>query len=267
MKLIQLEEIYQSALEYIGNSVEEANKLTVNYYRRDVYEGGIWTGTAGPVDKEFEAFVHSRYGENSPIRATDPVTREPIDTPHMMATMSAIISDFIWVGMHTQDYAGWAGDLYTVAIDAYDHRNEPKYAGSNLLESTYNAAYAHIGSRSLESNMKFEDWLSDFDAVNIAKEVLSDPSMSIVDIIRNYYEEEVFTRYNRFFNNKFVSNEDTLRLAARSAMVSLDPALVSLRIVLGTDTNVPNYTDEEGIKIADAFSDKLMEHVRNEVSM
>ncbi|PLR96944.1 hypothetical protein [Bacillus sp. T33-2] len=67
---------------------------------------------------------------------------------------------------------------------------------------------------------------------------------------------------NRIFNAKFGSSEDAMRQAARDIMISVRPDLYSMRTALHTvGMAAPDYSEEEGIAIADAFTDKIMELV------
>lgn len=261
----QLGEIQLIALQYTNGNIIEANYLTTNYYRRIRYEGIAWTLTSGPFNEDFESFVHNSVGENSFVWATDPVTKtDIIDFPHMMATISALLyANLPLVGPTQQDLAGWGGDLFTVSIDVYANRD--KYSG-DLNQITYQAAYEYIGTKTLNGNFTHPDFLGDIDAINISKILLHDETKPILNAVQEYYQNQVFLRYNPFFQNKFNGDESTMRNNAEEIMVGdnadIEAARQALRGSMGMEA--PYYTDEEGRIIANAFADKVLDLVRNE---
>lgn len=257
----QLGEIQLLALQYANGDVAYANKLTTNYYRRVRYESEIWTLTSGEFNKDFEEFVHNSVGQNSFIYINDPVTRLTIDTPHMLATISALLyANLPLVGTTQQDLAGWGGDLFTVSIDVYNHRNEATYTG-DINEKTYKAAYEYIGTKTLDGNFTYEDFAGDVDAVNIASMLLADSTKPILSAVQEYYESQVFTRYSRFIVNKFNGNTDTMRKNAEDIMVSENPDIKSARQALrgSMGMSAPYYTTSEGIIMGNAFADKIID--------
>lgn len=256
----QLTQIQLLALQYSNSNehqVHSANLLTTDYYRRITYEDGIWLLINGPINKEFEEFVHNSIGQNALIRFIEPIEKMVIDTPHMMATLSALLySNLPIVGLRMQDLAGWAGDLYTVASDVYKHRDDSKYTGT-LEERTYQAAYDYIGSKTGDGNFKYEDLLADVDAINIAAILLADSSKPIVSAVKDYYQYEASNRYSKFYQNKFNSDESKLRAAAEEILIGNDPDIKAARQILKGENGI-DYSESEGKIIAKAFADKIL---------
>lgn len=261
----QLYEIQLLGLQYTNNDINEANKLTTNYYRRKRYESLIWTLTSGQFDKGFEEYVISAVGENSFVYATDPVSKtEVIDFPHLMATLSALLyANLPLVGTTQQDLAGWGGDLFTVAADVY--KNRDKYSGDNETR-TYKAAYDLIGTKTSAGNFDNSDFLGDIDAINIAQILLNNKTKPILNAVQEYYNSLVFSRYKLFYKNKFNSNENNLRLNASNIMIGDNPDITAARVALrgSMQMEVPYYTEEEGEIIANAFADKILDLVASE---
>jgi peptidoglycan hydrolase-like protein with peptidoglycan-binding domain len=258
----QLGQIQLLALQYADGNKYQANYLTTNYYRRIRYEGKEWTITSGPFDQDFEEFVHNSVGENSFIWATDPVSKaDVIDFPHMMATISALLyANLPLVGSTMQDLSGWGGDLFTVSADVYENRDNDRYSG-DVSDRTYQAAYDYIGTKQYSGQFSHPDFLSDIDAINIAKALLNDESVMILTAIKDYYENDVANRFSLFFENKFSSNKSTMTEYAEEILIGLDPDIVLARQALrgSMGMNAPYYSDEEGRLMAKAFSDKIMD--------
>lgn len=256
----QLTQIQLLAMQYTNSDVHQANYLTTNYYRRIAYDDTLWTLTSGPFDKEFEKFVHESIGQNALIRFIDPIDKMNIDSVHLMATLSSLLYT-IWpiVGVRMQDLSGWGGDLYTVAIDAFTSRESSEYTGT-LEERTYQAAYDYIGTKTKDGNFTYEDFVADVDAVNIATILLSNTSKTIVDTIKEYYDNESANRYLKFFQNKFEGDESKLRAAAEEIMIGNDLDIETARQMLRgkNGMEVPYYSKSEGKMIAKAFSDKVL---------
>lgn len=256
----QLTQIQLLAMEYTNSDVHRANYLTTNYYRRIAYESPLWTLTSGSFDTEFEKFVHENIGQNALIKFIDPIDKMNIDSAHLMATLSSLLYTTLpIVGVRMQDLAGWGGDLYTVAIDAFTSRESSDYTGT-LEERTYQAAYDYIGTKTKVGNFTYEDFAADVDAVNIATILLSDTSKTIEDAFKEYYDNESANRYLKFFHNKFEGDEFKLRAAAEEIMIGNDPDIeIARQMLRGIDgMKVPYYTKFEGQMIAKAFSDKVL---------
>lgn len=267
----QLNQTYQAAIDFQLEDPSGANQtpseLVTNYYRKGVYSGSQWTILVGPYNKDFETYVENLHGARTFIKPIDPNTMEPVDIQHLMATLSALKYGALYVGLTLEDFAGWAGDLYTVAKDVFRTRDGERYTGT-LLERTYQSAYEHIGTNTLDSNFELEDVLSDIDAVNIARKMSSDNT--IVDVINEYYISGYRTRFNSFYNAKYGSNAQILRQAAIDVMVGTineTPQMAAGRWLLKNTFSVPDFTDEEGKAIANAYTEKILYYVRNEIDM
>lgn len=263
----QLSEFQILALEYAQGNLAQANYLTTNYYRRVHYESELWTLISGPIIKDFHNYVHNSVGENSFVWATDPSTKLSIDTPHMVATISALLYTYFPIGKATQqDLAGWGGDLLTLVKDVMKNRNSSRYSG-NLHERTYQCAIDYIGTTTLEGEFDFADLTADADAINISKVLIENESKPILNAVQDYYEgNDVFSRYTRFLNNRFSGSESTLRNTAIEILNGNDVFLTPAREAFKDAFSVPDYSLEEGEIIGNAFADKILTLVQNEAN-
>lgn len=256
----QLGQISLLAIQYSQSDIYNPNYLVTNYYRRKAYTDSLWALLAGSINKDFEKFVNSSLGDQEFVNGVDPVTRMPIDSDHMFATLSALLyANLPLVSLTVKDLAGWAGDLITVAIDVYKHKDNPKYDGD-----VYKCALDYIGTKTKVGYFPFEDLLADVDAINISKPLLEDTSKLIYPVTREYYEGNVSSRFTQFFKNRFNENEEILRKQARDYMVGIQPDIWSARNMFKKVFNVPDYNEDEGIKIANAFADLIISFVDKE---
>lgn len=266
----QLNSLYEVAVGYkeLHETSSSANELVTNYYRRINYDDLGWDFITGPFNTDFEEFVHNTYGETSFLWPVDPVTQENIDIQHLMATLAALQFGTLLAGATIEDFAGWAGDLVTMARNVMNTRDADRYYGGDLLQRTYESAFEHVGTATLESQFSLTDLLADVDAVSIAKYLVDNPNATIVQAFQWYYDGPCLTRFNRFFSIKYSSNEYYMRESTTKVMISEEIVYTAGRTFLqGTGHDYPFYTGEEGIAIANGYTDKLMMLISNEVNM
>ncbi|GIN91599.1 hypothetical protein J22TS1_26500 [Siminovitchia terrae] len=260
----ELKRIFDLAMEYTGDAIQQANYLVTNYYRKERYAGGIWTYTTGGIVKEFKDFVNTNYKDVKEFKNfIDPKSRHFVDTEHLMATLSSILytPDIPFVGVHVKGLAGWAGDLFTSMIEVYEIRENESY------DATYAAGLKVIGARDIDSHFSYDDYLSDIDALNIGKQLDGDITLSIYDAFVDHFRGNgVMTRIADFFETKFKSSkanaeDDAVVYLNSVANVDIAFARAMLR---SPELPVPHYTDEEGRALAKAWADKLYTDVLNE---
>lgn len=256
----QLGKIQLLALQNTENWIWKANYLVANYYRRNNYRSPLWTPTSGPFDEDFEAYVNNALGDNPFIKPIDPVTKTAIDIEHTMATLSALLvyEGVPLIGVRVQDFAGWAGDLYTMAKDVAVNRYLPEYRDLEWDQATYQCAYDFVGSNSEYAiNFSQEDLLGDVDAVNVAQLLLNDPSATLFSKVTEYFDGTgVLKRFRNFFKNKFNVDIETMRANALEILVGDDPELLAARIALGEEFE-NSYDHNDAIQIANGFTDKI----------
>ncbi|MCD7035363.1 DUF1906 domain-containing protein [Metabacillus sp. GX 13764] len=271
--LKMLRSIFELAMEYTGNAIQQANYLVSNYYKKSHYDMGIWAFTTGGIDQGFVDFVKNKGKEVLGDQFTDiidPITKNNIDIQHLMATLSSLLysPDIPFVGVHIKDLAGWAGDLFTVMIEVYNHRDDVKYEQyGDLLERTYRAALDVIGTSETPSHFSYSDYAGDMDALNIAKILDNDITMNIFDAFYNYYESGgVLKRIQNFFENKFSSDVSEVENIAITYLNDSFPELdiAYARNKLREDDPVPEYTKDEGKELAKAWKDKLLKDLSKE---
>lgn len=256
----QFGKIQLLALQYTNNWIWKSNYLVTNYYRRHKYIDSKWTYTSGPFDEEFEAYVNSSLGDNPFINLIDPVTKISLDMEHSMATLSALMvyEGVPIIGVSVQDFAGWAGDLYTMAKDVAVNRYLPQYQGLEWDQATYQCAYDSVGSESEYAiNFSLEDLLGDADAVNLAQLLLDDPNATLYSKVVEYYNGTgVQKRFRDFFVNEFGADTEQMRSGALDVLISADPDLIAARVALGEEY-ANSYDDNDAQQMANGFTDKI----------
>ncbi|MGH1325452.1 glycoside hydrolase domain-containing protein [Bacillus pretiosus] len=260
--LNELGKIQILALEYTKGDLYLANYLVTNYYRQGRYVGKAWTLTSGPLDEKFAAFVNDTMGKGPRKNGVDPISGLEMDTPHMMATLSGVLfANYPIVGANVQDFAGWAGDLFTVTTDAFVYRGRYGDGKIDMNQKTYLAAYDFIGGKSEEAlNFDYKDLLGDVDAFNIGKMLKENAKLTIYEATKLYYSGPVMNRYTQFFKGKFKNDYNTMKTDAENVMNGMSIELIAIREALravNPKLLVPHYTDEEGNMIAKAFADKI----------
>ena len=99
------------------------------YYKSSTAKGIAWETIAGPIDSGFMKYMenHNEYSFlQGDVVFTDPYSGNRIDFSHMIATLNANTFDRPGMGLIDKDlnaFAGWAGDLVTLAGDAQANKN------------------------------------------------------------------------------------------------------------------------------------------------
>lgn len=245
---------YSSGLD--EKTVLKANHLTTTYYRANRYDDFRWDILSGKIDRDYVSYVEKAIGNTEFIDVIDPVDKVSLDVRHLMATLSSILySNFANLDTLINDFSGWGGDLITVMNEVVSEREN--YTGT-LVEKTYKAAYDYIGHPS-EGHFDYDDLLADVDALNISIKMKENPLSFIHNIFPEYYKFESRNRFRTFFDLRFNGDEEKLYEDAVEMMTGNGPVISTLRESLQLEGEVaPEYTDEEGIMVAKAFTDKFM---------
>lgn len=187
-----LDTLHQLARQYDSSN---QIKLTLQFIRREVYNGSLWDTVAGEINQGFVNYVRSNNTYIYNFFTTQSLSIYdcdycPIDFLHLCATMNGIIvgGGTYWktliVGQtHVRNLAGWAGDLQTLVVDTYVLTN-----ASNDYNAFYNAFYQIMGSEQYSFGMK--DLLADIDAFNFANNWIS-----------NYWQSNLFGSACRYYYN------------------------------------------------------------------
>lgn len=190
----ELEKLYNLAFKYGAKSDDEALDLTLQYLREvGNYNGTIcetpsevvdfikWTYVAGSIDKNFVNYA-SKYVNNDYLQSFNTPGMENLkyDFYHFAATLHALlhnVNETEWTEMDyvIDRYAGWAGDLSTLAADTKNNGSS-----GNLNEVAENL----MGSEG--STFSYIDYIADIDAVNVSETILNGKS-NFLEIIDNYF--------------------------------------------------------------------------------
>ncbi|HLR10257.1 MAG TPA: glycoside hydrolase domain-containing protein, partial [Sporosarcina sp.] len=260
----ELKIIYDLAMEYTGRVRPRANYLVANYYKKESYANDLWAYVSGGIVVDFVDYVKVNYKDVTEFKnLIDPVSRKVIGIEHLMATLSAELyfPDVPIIGNHVKGFAGWAGDMVSVMIDVHRERSDDSF------DSTYDASVDHIGAKTKVSNFSYDDYMADIDAVNIGKN-LYNPALSITEAFTNYYEKgEVMTRFSDFYQSMFKSKKEDAQSSAEVYLNStslLHTDIKVFREMFISHFKVPEYTEEDGIAVAKAWSERISFDAMNE---
>jgi len=176
-----LDELMSLANRYVseGKSKVNPNLLTLQYIRKDRYSSGSWQMLAGSIDNNFVTYVNNNK-ENTVSFSDiiDPVTGKTIDFVHAMASIN-VYKKATWNML--QEYACWAGDLCTLAVQVNNYASSGQYTLDELIEYSKKL----LGSEESTSSFGLSDMLADVDAVNI-KNIMND-TISLEKAVYDYY--------------------------------------------------------------------------------
>ena len=185
--------IYNEAMSYTNNNIENSNKLVLQYLRdrADGAYGGQfgnisttvnavqWSMVAGDIDKNFVKLIENKYGKPQ-IEFNDPSTQKVYDLKHFAATLNAIMHTTVTDNLTGYDdyidiYAGWGGDMvsFSESIASANTDNKLQWAKEKIC-TEYNTRF------------KINDYFADIDAVNISK-LFNLKNTSISSAFYNYF--------------------------------------------------------------------------------
>ncbi|MBM7597690.1 peptidoglycan hydrolase-like protein with peptidoglycan-binding domain [Virgibacillus halotolerans] len=253
----QIDDIYEIALKYSDNSQAKANELLCQYLRHRVFNGVLWVASAGKIDTDFIEQVDKQLHAPTIVDPFDINHKVSLETPHLAASLNSIL--FIWnSNSFISDFAGWAGDLLTVAGESVDAVDDSRYS------TVYDAAYNLIGNRDAsKSTFTLKDLIVDVDALNMGA-TLRRNLQPLNKVIKEYYGKlgEYNRRYNSFLINRFFDqNEeqsyDHLLDEATDILNSKTSLIDAARVLFKNHFEVTSYTEEEGVEVARAFRDVI----------
>lgn len=144
---------------------------------------------------------------------------------------------------HINNLSGWAGDLQTLMIDAYDELD-----GSNNYDVFYNKFYSLIGKNSFS----MADMYADTDAYNIYK-MLYD--YSLTEAFEIYFQRGYNTRFKNFTNYWC---ED--KITSLVSIYTNNDYIIIHWPLFGSY----NFKENQSKAAQDAFVKFLMERINNE---
>ena len=184
-----LKDLYRYVLSYKGAGVKETNMLLLEYLRHlapdnkygsDVATTDMWAIVAGPRDYELCRTIDAITSfKEDDFRFKDPSNNQVIyDTLHFAATLNALLynvvdPEFIDFDSFIDDYAGWAGDAITFALDVKELSLDQSQA--NELICTTN-----------DSHFSLADYYADVDAVVFAK-MLKEDEIPLPEMFFKYF--------------------------------------------------------------------------------
>ena len=200
-----------------GYAQRYANQAVLHYVIGNRFYGSgfakniAWSVVAGPIDTEAQDYLATFEGYDYLKTAvfTDPSSGDEIDFVHMMATIGAhCYFTFCLDGNMDADlnaYAGWAGDLITLAGDV---QNEYKKTNKDIGEIT-----REMLKGSMKSSFSNSDLLADIDAIFIADYMNDTP---IYEALETYYIDSYKSRYSLFLDRQFGGSQSLLQDTANS---------------------------------------------------
>lgn len=208
--LNNISDLYDVAMLYNPSS-QDAILLTLQFMRREKYNGGNWVTVAGEIDDQFVAYVQTNYpniydtftvGKDEDYLFKDPSQMGEIDAPHLCATLNGLLYDStgfksaVAGEANVDNLCGWAGDLQTLCIDVLDYTNN-----SNEFDTIYDATLFLLGHQnSSVTSFSMSDLLADVDAYNIYNLLCSNET-NLSSVFNYYYSTGYNTRFTDFTNS------------------------------------------------------------------
>ena len=183
-------DIYELALDYTNNNINQSNLLTLEYLRylkggqygsSDGEYGSAWNKMAGNIDSTFCNIVNTALGNNIDLSFHDPIkTNVEYDLLHFAATLNALLYPVIDEELELFDaivdhFAGWAGDVVTFGDDIRINGNVQDWANASICSET------------VSSSFTLEDYLADADAVIISSMLLNNTNLSLPSAFIKYF--------------------------------------------------------------------------------
>jgi|GEM_PF-2227018 len=180
-----------------------ANQAVLIHLINDVYyEAGFkqelaWSYVSGAIDAEYLTDVSNRSDYSFLVNTKffyDPDSGDKIDFIHMLATISAYNNEDN--SIIPAAYAGWAGDLISLAGDIQEKYNAGKI-------DDINKRVKELLSSGSGSRFALDDFLADIDAVSICEYM---QSMPIYEAFEKYYSSAYKKRFEHFRDIEFGAN-------------------------------------------------------------
>lgn len=255
----------------------------------DDYTGDNWPVVGGEIDNSFVDYVRSNdyelylyFSNLDYIYANE--YGELVDIKHFAATFTVYayktgltdakyfdygkwydvienVAKSMMFEYNFDNLGGWAGDLQTLMIDAYDELN-----GDNDYNNFYDKIYSMIGSSAFSFSMP--DMYADTDSYNIFVLLKTNRSNSLGEAFESYYSSGYKRRYSSFTNNwsDFTIQNLVETYTNTTYWVDVDLLRWPLFTRYTKDGTPIKYTfsEEQSQASADAFVNYLIEHINQE---
>jgi hypothetical protein len=184
---------------------KDTNRRVMEWLRHPVYDNDQWTAAVGEPDRKFYDYVNGHRDDVKlvPLESfSAPTSPGPVQirVAHWGATMNGVFvrgagtSSGGLVGHG--DMTGWGGDLITFygewLRDIKQQADPYKYCQDKLF---------HEGT-----TFKMQDLIEDVDAFNIAIKLRADDTLTINDVVSQYYSGAATptkTRYKDFYSSRY----------------------------------------------------------------
>lgn len=280
----ELDLLFNIAMSYTQGNIQRSNELVCQVLRYNDYNDVMWDATAGSIDMNFYNLAWAGVDLDQLKSIYDPATGTTITTPHLMASLNAVLYNTVdfgnWVDSldgvtnadaTVNDFAGWGGDLVTAAANVQYDINH------GYTDYTERAKY-YIGNQAKDGSFAFEDMLSDVDAYNIGIQIRQSGA-AISTALRSYYSASggCYSRFSDFYMHFTDLYDDNAYNADMSTNVyhramdictSSSTLIFHMRTVLLTaaeDNKHSDYPNNQALMAAaNAFGDYIIEQVANE---
>lgn len=212
---------------------QDPRDLTLQYLRsrNTMYTGTRWKGLFGAVSDSFVAYVEARIP--TPVTSfVDPFYGVEYDAPHFAASANIHYQQPDETGgtSNATDISSWTGDLFTFYADWRQ--------ASDGTASGYTFARDHLFKlSSTYGSFDLKDLLADADAVEVARAMTNDTSLSVAKAVeRRWTGADKNRRVKTFFTRRF-GNEAAVQRAAHHAMTTANPSIAVPRTALIQSTN------------------------------
>ena len=211
--------LYNCSYDYFNMHTDEAERIRVTndavmkylicerFYYASFLKGIAWENIAGSLDINYFKYMwqHNEFLSVRDSTFYDLSSGEEIDFLHMIATLCACNYESNSGALATipSAYAGWAGDLITLAGDVND-----KIDGEDcdIVKLTKDL----MGSN--RSTFPISDLIGDIDAVLINEYMTT---MPIDKAFEAYYSSDYKDRYSKFLTKEFGGDTDNVYSSAK----------------------------------------------------
>lgn len=210
--IVNLQKLTSAAQEYLkihlkDQTIQNRNKLILQYIREPAYNGIMWAATAEPIDYTWISFAESKTGiKVGDLKIYDTTMNDYILTQHLaVVAETTMIREFSTAESPYILLASAMGDLLQLGGTIQDVYNKNKVVFSveqikNLIRCMDDSYAQSLGFKNANSTgFSFMDWYQDIDGINIGIEC---KNKDLVNVIDDYYN--LFGNLNRY--QSFASN-------------------------------------------------------------
>lgn len=257
-----VDNVYNLAVQYKknNNTKKSTTKLVVEYFRGIDYNNALWANVAGELETNFISYVNNSTSKKY-TSIIDPATQRAIGLSHLFAAADGVLFNGVpdYSIATLADGAGWMGDLISTITD---YRNY-----GNNYPTVKEFAEKYIAAKNIPSLFGINDMLEDIDGWNIAHHSLTQPTIPINILFRDYYKKYYLNRYSYFFETRFGGNRDLLTTAVGHVMFDSPTTIVGIfRIALQEYQAKKPVLEVSGSirsEIAKVFIEKIITNLEN----